>query len=211
MKALVCLAAAVCIGLSIPPSASGQVTVGFQGGLSLAKISGDGVADDLSNRTGISIGAFLETPISGMLSFQPEVNYAQKGAKDSDEGFEVSLKIDYIEVPLLVKFDLPTSGSISPHVLVGPALGFKAGCKIGGEQGGTDVDVDCSEDDIDLKSFDFGAIVGAGVGFPAGPGEARIGARYNFGLLDVENSSEGEGVTNRAFSLLVGFSFPMGG
>ena len=170
MRALACLATVVCLVLSPLTDASGQVTVGVQAGLSIAKIGGRAPTNDLHSRKGIAFGAFVEKQISDMLSFQPEILYIQKGAKDSDQDVDVTLKLDYMEIPLLLKVNVPTEGDISPYLLVGPALSFKAGCTISGEEGGVSVDLDCDEDFIVFKSFDVGGVVGAGVGFPEGSG-----------------------------------------
>jgi len=146
-----------------------------------------------------------------MLSIQPELLYVQKGATDDDEGVDVTLKLNYIEVPLLLKIKIPTEGNVSPYFLVGPAIGFKAGCKISGESDGASVDLDCDEDNIEFKSIDLGGVVGAGVGFPVGSGQAVLGARYNLGLIRVDDYDDDEPVKNRAFSFLAGYSFPVGG
>ena len=211
MKAPAFLAAAVCLGFLLPSPTSGQMTAGFEFGLNFASLHGDDVSDDLDGRTGIVLGAFLEKPLSDLLSFQPGLRYAQKGASDSGDGFDVTLKIDYIEVPLLLKVNVPTAGQASPHFVVGPVLGFNSGCKISGDEGSVSVEMDCEEDDIDPSSFEFSGIVGAGVSFPAGPGEVTFGARYQLGLSNVNDTEGDEEAKHRAFSIMAAFGFPVGG
>jgi len=214
--------ATVCAALFLSPlSLSGQISLGFQGGLSLATLGGSDAdletGDEKSYRKGLSVGAFLAVPLSDQLSLQPELLYAQKGMILTDtevgieEEVELTLRLNYIEVPLLLRINVPTEGNIAPHFLVGPAIGFKASCELGVEEDGESFDVDCDEAEGDTKSIDFGGVIGAGVGIVVGPGEIVLGARYTLGLMSIDDSGEDLDIKNRTFSFLAGYSFPVGG
>ena len=211
MRVLGTITAVLFLFLLLPPSASGQVALGFQGGPTLATIGGSDAGDDFGYRAGIAIGALLDIPVSGILSIQPEVSFFQKGAESTEEGVDVKFKLDYIEVPLFLKINVPTEGTNTPFLMVGPAVGFKVGCSISGEDGGVSVDLDCDEAEIELSSIDFGGVVGAGVGFELGPGQFLLSARYSIGFMTIDDSSDEDDIKNRAFSFLAGYSFPLGG
>ena len=211
MRVLSSLAVVLVLLLFLPPPSSGQVSLGFQGGLSLATVGGDDASDEIDYRTGIGIGALLAIPVSDMVSVQPEVLYLQKGAKDTQEGADITFEVNYVEVPLLLKIDVPTEGIVAPYFMFGPAIGFKAGCQITGEDEGVSVEIDCDEAGIDIKSIDFGGVIAAGLGIEKGPGQIMLGARYNLGLTTIDDSSDEEDIKSRAFTFLAGYSFPVGG
>ena len=157
------------------------------------------------------MGAFLQVPISDLVSIQPEVLYLQKGASETEQGVDVTIAIDYVEIPVFLRINVPVEGTVAPYFLVGPALGFKAGCELRGEEGGVEVKLDCDEAEAEIKSLDLGGVVGAGLSFAAGPGNVHIGARYNLGLTRLDDSGDDEDVTSRAFAFLAGDSCPIGG
>ena len=78
-------------------------------GLSTSQVGGDNLAG--FNKAGLLAGAFVNTPISKLLSFQMEMTYIQKGSnnpKMNDSEHSNYLKEDisssYIEVPLLLQY-----------------------------------------------------------------------------------------------------------
>ena len=150
----------------------GQVSVGVRGGFILATAAGgsfdflEEFGVDKGYRIGISGGVFLDVPVLDMVSLQPGISLVQRGFKlsASESGYPVeqTMKTNYVEVPLLFKLQVPTEGDFSPHLLIGPAFGLKVGCKVsyaGEGDSGTD-DCDHGDYDIDLKSFDLGAMIG---------------------------------------------------
>ena len=78
-------------------------------GLSTSHVGGDDLGG--FNKAGLLAGAFVNTPISELLSFQMEMTYIQKGSnnpKMNDAEHSNYLKEDisssYIEVPLLLQY-----------------------------------------------------------------------------------------------------------
>jgi len=99
-------------------------------------------------------------------------------------------------------------------IFIGPAVGFKTGCTVSGTESGVEVSFDCDDPnmDVDLKSVDLGAM--AGVGVDVGLTEKVsliIDGFYNLGLTKVDNSGVDDDVKHRAFSILAGLSFAVGG
>jgi hypothetical protein len=129
---------------------------------------------------------------------QPEVLYTQKGAKYDEGGAEATVKLDYVEVPVLFKGRFG-SGGVKPSVFAGPAVGFKVSAK---------TEFDGEEEDIeDVKGTDFGIVFGAGLDLAAGPGSFIIDARYTLGLTTLDDSPDPGDVKNGVWSFSVGYTF----
>jgi len=187
---------------------------GLMAGVSIASLSGDDT-EDLDSRTGFVAGGTLTLPLTALVSFQPELLYAQKGAKASESGFSATIKLDYIEVPLLLRVDVPTTGStVRPHFYAGPAVAFKARCDLEASGSGIDASQSCSDaaaedDGEDVKSVDAGLVLGGGLGFDLGRQRLNVGARYNLGLLNI--APEGQATTRtRALTIYGSLDFPIG-
>jgi hypothetical protein len=204
-----------CIGLTIGLSAvasfagAQDIEFGIKAGASLADLNDpdDAFGDaESSTRNGFVAGAFVAFPLGDNFSLQPEALFAQKGAQFEFEDLDSKLKLDYVEVPLLLKLRSGDDG-FRPYVLAGPYVGFrmKAEAEVdAGEDGTSTTDL---EDET--KSTDYGAVAGVGLEIPAGSGAFLIEARYTRGLTniasdDVDNDDE---VKNSVWSLLVGFRF----
>jgi Outer membrane protein beta-barrel domain len=188
-------------------STAGPLRVGVMAGLNSATLGGSD-ADDADRKNGLLAGVYLVKPLTSSIALRPELLYSQKGAETSfdDEDFsgKVKFKLDYIDIPVLLQFEPTGGGDVRPHLFLGPSFGFKASCKIEGTGSGVSASVDCEDSDIDLKSFDVGGVVGAGLSFPLGGVRAALGARYQHGFSDLESGSS---VKNRVLSLHIGLEF----
>jgi hypothetical protein len=203
---------AICVAFLLSSPLTGQTTLGFKGGLSLSTIGGsDAGSFDAEYRSGFGLGAFMAFALSDRLSVQPEISYLQKGLKSSESGVDFTFALDYLEIPVLLRVDIPVEGTIAPYFVVGPALSFKAGCEISGSDSGTEVTFDCDEAEMEVKALDFGGIVGVGLSVEAGPGDFLVQGRYNFGFTTLDDSEYEDDIKSRAFFFGVGYSFPIGG
>ena len=197
----------------LPAVAAGQSTVGFRGGLSVASLGGDD-AEDLDSRTGLRFGGFFNVPVSDVLGVQVGAGFVQKGASETELGVDLDFKLGYIEIPLLLTLSPSTNGSVGFTFSVGPAVGFKTGCNVSATDAGVTVDFDCDDPtvDVDLKSFEVGAMVGAGLDIGLTDSVSLVlDGLYNFGFTKIDDSGVDDDVKNRAFSILAGVSFSVGG
>jgi hypothetical protein len=182
----------------------------------MAKLHGDDVEDftDLlggaqKSRIGFCAGGFITFNITGMFAIQPEVLYTMKGSRYEEEilgeTFKLWIKLDYLEIPVLVKIMAPSPGGVNPYLFAGPVFALKLSSKMKAEYAG-----ESAEEDIeDLKGTDFGLVIGAGVDFgfgASGMGKMTLDVRYSLGLSTISDF-EGDDVKNGVFSLMVGFSF----
>ncbi|NGP87215.1 porin family protein [Fodinibius halophilus] len=172
--------------------AKAQAEIGIRAGVNYSNLNDQPDNLDPSNRTGLMLGGYLnlKVPMSP-ISIQPEVLYTQKGYK----ALGGTLKLDYIEVPVLAKFSF-APGPVQPHVYFGPYAGFVFNSEVSG--GSLSID-------LDNTKTDFGGVVGAGTDLNVGAAKLNIGVRYNFGLtsnLDIEDAGK-----NSVLSIVGGFSF----
>jgi hypothetical protein len=152
---LVALSAGVmlCLVALASPVLPASVGLGFRLGPSLASCSGLkeipgelGPVEfqfDESFRVGAVFGGFLTFPISQNLLIQPEVIYSTEGC-GRDFGYEFSfhqeqydyvqqsdisctIKLNYLELPILAKYTFGDPSKPAPFVVFGPALGLRVG------------------------------------------------------------------------------------
>ncbi len=204
------LIGAVAIMLLLPNlSFAKGIEVGFKIGVNKADWHGEDIketeqrlGEDVESKWGLCAGGFVRFNISKTFAIQPEVLYTEKGAK-LEQIFPVGTErwefnLSYLEVPVLVKFMIPTPGGVKPNLYAGPALAIKLSYKFKAEGGGVTV-----EEDIEgMKDTDFGIIVGAGVDI----GKLMVDVRYVLGLTTTFDDAEDD-VKNGVISLMIGFSF----
>lgn len=198
---------------------SGDMTIGVMAGVNYATVNQDPASSDVTfgYKVGLVAGGFLGVQVNDVFSVEPQALYSQKGSKvkgtGSNSSLEGSIRISYIEVPVLAKYWIPVSDSqVRPFVFAGPEVEFKVSCTAEGAilavTGSTDCDKTGTE--IKLKSTDFGATAGAGIQFKAGNQNVRVDARYTLGLTNINDSGDSRDIKNRAFAATVGLGFPLG-
>lgn len=181
-------------------------TFGVIGGITSSKVTvdGEGISLTLDSRTGFAGGVTARFPLSSMLGLEVDAMYAQKGFKISDGGDSAELKLGYIEVPVLLAYEIGTA-SARPFLLAGGTASIKAGCDVGATSGGVSASSSCEDVvESEQKSLDLGLTFGGGVAF----NRFSVQARYTVGMTEIFDD-EDETVTskNRALFLLAGFSF----
>ena len=205
------LIGAVAIMLLLPSlSLATGIKVGLKIGMNRADLHGEGVKEMeqdmgvyVKSKWGLCAGGFVRFNVSKVFAIQPEVLYTMKGAKIEGiiprEGiFRLEYKLSYLEVPVLVKFMIPTPGSVKPNLYAGPAVAIKLSAKGKIEALGETVE----EDLEDMKDTDFGLIVGAGIDF----GKLMVDLRYVLGLTTLSDEADVP-VKNGVISISVGYSF----
>lgn len=181
-------------------------------GVNLATLTTSGEDEgDVGNRTGLVLGVGLIKPLAPSWSFQPELTYSMKGAKVSDAGFEVTSKLSYLEVPLLLRYDIGsgTSDGVRPFIHAGPALALKLSCSFSASDGTSSGSTGCDDENGDggPKAFDVGFMFGGGLAFRHMEHTFSVGVRYNVGLINVADT-EGVDTKNRVLSIVGTFEWP---
>jgi opacity protein-like surface antigen len=185
-------------------------TFGVLAGLDLATLGGSDFSG-VGSRTGLTLGGYVTFHLDRRFGLEPELLFTQRGASEESDGDRVTIKMDYIDVPVLVRWDVPTTGQLRPFFLAGPTLSFQVSCNGEESQGGASVSASCDDinqanpGSLSKKSVDIGATLGGGVTFPAGrKTNLSLGIRYTHGLLATFDGSDAK---NRTWQFLAGLSF----
>lgn len=197
---------------------SGDMTIGVMAGVNYAKWNQDPESSEVTfgYKAGLLVGGFLGVQLNDAFSIEPQVLFSQKGTKVNGTGtkssLEGSVRINYIEVPVLAKFWIPISDAqVKPFIFVGPEIEFKVGCTAEGAIIAVTGSVDCDQSPQDkIKSTDFGATAGAGIQFMMAGQAVRVDARYTLGLTNINDTGDSRDIKNRAFAATVGLGFPLG-
>ncbi|SEW35667.1 porin family protein [Chitinophaga arvensicola] len=172
MKKLI-LSGVLAIGTMLAVQAQ-TVKFGVKGGLNISKLTN---TDDSKTLAGFNAGGLVNIGLNESWAIQPEVLYSTQGSKAKTFGAwgllpsEASLKLNYINVPVMVQY------SIVPafYLEAGPQVGFLTAAHL--KYGSINKDVKDG-----MKSVDFGIGFGFGYKFDMGLG---VSGRYNFGLTNV--------------------------
>jgi hypothetical protein len=241
MVSIVVLAPFVMVTGSLPAQTS--VDVGFKGGVSFARyrvdsLSGDVINHDSDFKTGIVAGAFFTFHVSDYFAIQPEILFSQKGNKGSMSAIEITYgpsrymewrwedKLNYLELPALLKVRLPGRGEVHPDLFVGPFLACKLSAKQEWEStlrdsAGVLLRHDSGEGDVGgfFKDVNFGLTFGGDLVINTKLATIVFDIRYELGLTDIEEpmdellskvgtTRQGE-IKNESVFFMVGVSFPL--
>lgn len=182
---------------------------GVKGGVNIANVGGDDAPDGSSSRTGFMGGLFVGKHVSENIGFRLEGLYVQKGAKADEEitpgnTVEVTSKLDYIEFPILFVYTFPAGEKMDFNLFAGPTLGFNMTAKAEAD-GGESADID------NIKSFEFGGAIGAGLEHKMASGKAiGLDVRYSMGATSIVDVSD-VSIKNHGVGVMASFSVPIGG
>lgn len=203
------LAGALMIACGTASPGAAQIAAGVKAGPGAGNFAAaDGVGTGWSR--GFAGGVFATWRMVEELSFQAEVMYVRKGAKlefASDNTITSgTLRLDYIELPALLRLDVNLGDVATLHALGGPAVAFRVRCRFTEHPEANASSGSCGA--LDARTVDFGLVGGVGAGVPVGGATVFLEARYGVGLRTID-----EGValerTNHAFAVVAGFSVPL--
>lgn len=181
-------------------------------GLNLSTFGMD--AKDYTLRPGVTAGAFLMYSSLNHFGISGDLLYSQMGAKYADpansQANSFKQRINYLEVPIALRYFLTLSGNFRPNVFFGPSFGFKLNAKRTNyiSQGVAQPDFDSS---AEFRSMDLGLIAGFQLNFKGLAERQRflIDARYRYGLSDI-TLNDSRNVNNSTITLTLGYGFGVG-
>ena len=177
------------------------VNFGIKAGMNIANENYEG----LQSRIGFCGGGFASIEVGDIIVIQPEALYTQKGAKWEwwiEPPGMTTLELDYVEIPLLVRFILPDKGLVKPNLFVGPYFAINVNATYRMEVYGTSEAQDLDEY---YKDTDFGVVLGGGIDFLLKKGKIVLDGRYALGLTTISELHLDE--KNRVISFMLGYSF----
>jgi len=185
---------------------------GIKGGLSLSKLNIYG--DDASTYTSkyyknVYVGLSFHYPFLEDMGIQTGAFYTVKGL--DQEWMENStlntanIKLEYLEVPLLLKYHFASELKSTPYLLGGIYGAYLLSAKNTVSSQVTDIK-------RYFKKIDLGVSIGAGFDFTiSGTFKVSLEGKYSFSIQDTHKIQdevlENYHMKNRAFNFLLGFSF----
>jgi len=174
-----------------------QISIVPRLGMNISKVSYKSDAPDQSSIMGFNLGLGFNIPFTydHFLSFQPELNFSQKGY-EIDGATNLKYRFNYVEIPVLAKISFG-SETIKGYVNMGPHLGYLVGGKVTGNtlaDGAQNKLVFTTNPDngsyheIDAQRTEIGATFGGGIGFAVGTSTFMIDLRYSAQLNNTLNS-----------------------
>jgi hypothetical protein len=165
---------------------------GLKAGLNGSSFYGDDTGP-MKTRFGAIMGGYVEYPVTELISLQGEVLYSMKGWKNEEYRtlYEISYRINYIEIPMLVRINSPCSNGAGPYLIMGPALSFKAGSDFEVKVLGASAQSEPEDFGMtDPKGTEVGFVLGGGITIPAGNYTIGFEVRGNGGLTDTFEDRE---------------------
>lgn len=191
--------------------AAAQVAVGIKGGINSSDISatenGAAVDPPFESRSGLLLGASVGVTLTPWLALQLEGRYSQKGVQQEEAGVNILVRLSYVDVPLIAKFVIPTTGGpVSPYLYAGGVVAFEVACGLRAEAPALDLamDLDCEEEGVDREKTDYGVVFGAGTDVRVGPGAFTLDVEYALGLRNLSTEA-GADAKSRVFSVAAGY------
>ncbi|MBL4905097.1 MAG: PorT family protein [Flavobacteriaceae bacterium] len=178
-----------CIAMALTSGLNAQkVKFGIKTGFNIASINGKDAAN-IDAKSDLFIGATLEVVLTDKFSIQPEIIYSPQGAKMGDE---YTLDLNYISMPIMVKYYLVEGFSIE----AGPQFSFLLKDEISTNTSSPDFE------NTDAENFDFA--LNAGLGYQLKNG-LFFQTRYSLGLTRIFDWDPP--VKNGVFQLSLGYQF----
>src|SRR3546814_733744 len=197
-----------------------EARFGVMGGANLANLTkstgtdlyGEEYSEETYGNTikpGLALGVYANVPFAGndVVSLNPELFYSQLGAKyESDDGnVEINRNLHFIELPVLLKFNIVPAF----HIVAGPSFSYLVGGKDKFDGEGTvfGIDIDAEgEQELDIDDFNRAGIGGTvGLGFDATE-NFKVFGKYSLGFTDLLKNDDSEAF-NSNIQVGVGYAF----
>lgn len=174
-------------------NAVGQITIQPKVGLNIANVTD---ADDADARIGLAAGAEFEYGVTDMIGVSASLVYSMQGYKFSEGNVDTTVKLDYLNVPILANV------YVAPGLAVklGVQPGFKLSSKVKMEGSGTSIEGESDDDGV--KGFDLAIPVGVSYQYQ----NIVLDARYNWGVTKVFDDGDSK---NSVFQITLGYKFSL--
>ncbi|WP_026260912.1 porin family protein [Spirosoma luteum] len=161
-------------------------------------------------RPGVTAGAFLMYSSLNHFGISGDVLYSQMGGKFSQNNESYKQRINYLEIPVALRYFLTLSGNFRPNLFFGPSLGIKLNAKRTDNVKQSVASPDFNNS-AQFNDLDLGLIAGFQLNFK-GLAERQhflIDARYRYGLSDI-TIDPNQNINNSTITLTLGYSFGVG-
>lgn len=206
------------LGLNFANQGGDMEQVGQELGRELEAEVGGSWTTSKGSITGLALGGYYLIEHTPTVGFQIEGQYIRRGTKLTLDGtgipaavpnlsMDALFKIDYLEVPLLVRISPSPDARFRPIFLLGPVVGLKVSANLEMKTNGLSDSADISDG---YKSLNLGFL--GGIGFAARVGETSslvVQARYFLGMSNTLDDAVYE-ASSQDFGIFAGMEFPVG-
>jgi Outer membrane protein beta-barrel domain len=172
---------------------------GIKGGLNLNKIEGESFKNEFDYN--YFLGGFMQINITRKFGIQPELNFVQSSAEQSDDitviyddlflgGNQKKAKLDYLKLAGLLNIDLGPSQRVK--IQLGPQWGMLLNEAVDSLKSPQDV----------FKKGEFSVLGGIMLQLPL----IHIGTRYEIGLTDINGIDNQDQWKSQAWQFFVGIT-----
>ena len=191
MRILIVLSILVAVAWS--PALAGKTSFGIKAGINVSNASEvpEYWEESIEWKTGLTAGCFLNYAMSDNFSLQPELLFTQKGFGGSllDEIVELSVSLDYFEIPVLAKYAFSAGKKFRPTLFAGPSFAYCFGSEL-------EISTWIFSGAVDFSSVthvtDFGMVLGGGFDYETSQGTIVFDARFTYNFTNVIISGDFE-------------------
>lgn len=201
------------IVLSIPAMAQSYMTTedykkeylyyyGLRLGMNLSTVSSDdSYLDGGDIQAGLNIGALVGFQLSPQAPVYLESGlfYTEKGGKGKNQGKKFIYNLNYLEVPVVIKYKFDVDGDFSVHPFAGGYMAWGIGGRIKNYGDRETYKTFCEDN---FKRFDGGIRLGCGFEYQILYGEMA----YDLGIANIGHDDFGSS-KNGCFSINLGVNF----
>ncbi len=177
---------------------------GLRLGMAVATVRSDAAnLNGSDSRTGLDLGFVAGTRITrtAPLYFESGLSYTEKGGKGTYEGDKFTYRLDYLELPLLIKYKCDVARDVTIEPYAGGFLALGVGGKVK-DYGKREAYSSFSSENGSFRRFDGGLRIGCGVSFNM----LYAGLSYDVGLANVGHY-DFEDTRTGSLNLHVGVTF----
>jgi|26BtaG_2_1085354.scaffolds.fasta_scaffold06770_2 hypothetical protein len=178
---------------NISPDNSYDSNIGLKLGYNLAAVSFDDVSET-GQRHGFFVGFYGESFVSTAVAIQIELMYSQQGYELKDNGGTFTQKLDYLNLPLMLKIYPVSTFFLEAGPQVGLAISHK-------EEFDSNFGLFDTSQEFDPQKFDWGFNFGTGFKSKSG---MSLGVRYHLGMGSIYDEGSPK---NRVWQFTLGFDF----
>lgn len=142
----------------------------------------------------MAAGAEFEYGVTDMIGVSAGLIYSMQGAKEKVEGVDCTMKLDYLNVPILANVYVAPGLAVKLGIQPGFKLSAKAKAEVSGASAETDLD--------DIKGFDLAIPVGVSYQYQ----NIVLDARYNWGVTKIMDNVDSK---NSVFQITLGYKFSL--
>lgn len=160
-------------------------------GLNLSNCTNSGT----DPRTGVYVGVMGQYFVTNHFAVEGNLLYSQQGCREEINNVDITVKLDYLNIPILAKYYLADGF----NMYLGPQIGFAVKKSTKGERHDMTVEADLEH----INTFDFSGVVGVGYDFKFG---LFVDFRYSPGFTHlIKDVDSDENARNSVFSFGIGY------